>query len=246
MMKKLLFFFIVTIVSVSYINAQSISLSWEGAALGDTTSIWVDPSSVEPFNVHVAATNNTGEIMNVKILRTNIELIEGTTNSYCWADQCYSPFVDESPDYVTVVAGGTTDEIQSLKTDFYANNAIGTTIVKYRFFNVANEEEFAEIVVKYWSSPEGLEEEYAKNIKFSNAYPNPASSQFSLDYSFDMNVDAASLKIVNLLGSVVKEVELDQTSNNINVDVNDLTSGIYFYSVVVDNEVIQTKKLVIR
>jgi len=51
---------------------------------------------------------------------------------------------------------------------------------------------------------------------------------------------------VNLLGSVVKEVEIDQNSNKLSMDISNLDAGVYFYSIVVNNEVFQTKKLVIR
>ena len=244
-MKKLLSFFIVAILSTVYVNAQSIILSWDGAVLEDTVSVWVDPYLAESTVFHAVATNNTRNSMSVNVLRTNIDTIPGTINSFCWADLCYPPFLDLSGNSVFLAAGASSEDL-NFKGEFFAQENLGTSLVKYKFFNIENEEEFAEVVVRYWSSPTGIEVDYADNISMSNAYPNPAHSVFKLDYSFDVRVNAASVKVVNLLGSVVKVVELDQNSNSVSVDVSDLNTGIYFYSVIVNNEIFQTKKLVVR
>ena len=230
MMKKLLIFFIVAILSTTYINAQSLSLSWDGHDLADTVMVMVEPDGEEATVFHAVVTNNSDNIVNVKVLRTNIDVLEGTVNSFCFATQCYPPFLDESGDYLPVPAGGSSPE-DDFKGEFTANGVLGISIVKYKFFNKDNTDDFAEVVVKYNSS---------------EVYPNPANQNVSLDYRFDVNVDAASIKIVNLLGSVVKEVEMNQNAGKISIDISDLNNGIYFYSVVVNNEILRTKKLVIR
>ena len=244
-MKKLLIFFIVAILSTTYINAQSLSLSWDGHDLADTVMVMVEPDGEEATVFHAVVTNNSDNIVNVKVLRTNVDVLEGTVNSFCFATQCYPPFLDESGDYLPVPAGGSSPE-DDFKGEFTANGVLGISIVKYKFFNKDNTDDFAEVVVKYNSSPDAIDESIAKNINISEVYPNPANQNVSLDYRFDVNVDAASIKIVNLLGSVVKEVEMNQNAGKISIDISDLNNGIYFYSVVVNNEILRTKKLVIR
>lgn len=232
-----------TFLSVSYVNAQeTIGLSWDGSPLDDTVTVWVDPFNAEATIFNVSVTNNTHNLMNVKVLRTNVEIVDGTENTFCWVT-CYPPDVDESPEGIRIDPGASVDNFTG---DFIANESIGTSIVKYKFFDDDNPDTFSEVVVKYWSSPQAIGEEIANNISFSNAYPNPAINTFNIDYNFDTNINNASLKIVNLLGSVVKEVEIDQNSNKLSMDISNLDSGVYFYSIVVNNEVFQTKKLVIR
>jgi len=245
-MKKLLIFFITAFLSFSYVNAQeTISLSWDGSALSDTVYVWVDPYNADATLFHAIVTNNTDNIVNIKVLRTNVEVIEGSVNSFCWASQCYPPFLDESALYQPIIGGESTGT-DNFYAEFMANETFGTSIIKYKFFDKDNTDIFSEVVVKYWSSPEAIGEEIANNISFSNAYPNPAINTFNIDYNFDTNINKASLKIVNLLGSVVKEVEIDQNSNKLSMDISNLDAGVYFYSIVVNNEVFQTKKLVIR
>lgn len=246
MMKKLLIFFIAAFISISYVNAQSsISLSWDSSALSDTVYVWVDPYNADATLFHAIVTNNTDNIVNIKVLRTNIEVVEGSVNSFCWASQCYPPFLDESGEYQPILPGESTGT-DNFYAEFMANETFGTSIVKYKFFDKDNSDVFSEVVVKYWSSPEAIGEEIANKISFTNAYPNPAINKFNIDYNFDTNINNASLKIVNLLGSVVKEVEIDQNSNKLSMDISNLDAGVYFYSIVVNNEVFQTKKLVIR
>lgn len=246
MMKKLLIFFITTLLSVSYVNAQStLGLSWDGSALSDTVYVWVDPYNADATLFHAVVTNNTDNIVNIKVLRTNIDVVEESVNSFCWASQCYPPFLDESGEYQPILVGESTGT-DNFYAEFIAHETFGTSIVKYKFFDKDNTDIYSEVVVKYWSSPEAIDEEISDKISFSNAYPNPAINKFNIDYNFDTNINKASLKIVNLLGSVVKEVEIDQNSNKLSMDISNLDAGVYFYSIVVNNEVFQTKKLVIR
>lgn len=244
-MKKLLLFFIVALLSTSYISAQSLSLSWEGSAIADTVSVWVDPFIEETTVFHAIATNNSENIIRVKVVRTNVSIIDSTVNSFCFAEQCYPPFLDTSAVHLAIPAGGSSPD-EDFKGEFSAHNQLGISIVKYKFYDIANPFDFVEVVVKYWSSPSAIGEDLTKNFNFSNVYPNPAYNTVNLDYSFDVSVISASVKIVNLLGSVVKEVEIDQNENKLSIDISDLHAGIYFYSVVVNNDIFQTKKLVIR
>ena len=67
--------------------------------------------------------------------------------------------------------------------------------------------------------------------------------------NFDFNlsgVNNASVNIVNLLGSVVKHADLMAGSDKVSIDVSDLPQGVYFYSVVADGNIIQTKKLIVK
>jgi len=245
MMKKLLLIFIIALLSTTYLSAQSLSLSWEGKVLPDTVTVLVDASNTESTIFHAIINNNSANILTVNCVRTNVEIIEGTINSFCFETTCYSPFIDTATRQLAIPAESSSAE-EDFKGEFFANENLGISIVKYRFYDFNNVDDYTEVVVKYLSSPTAIEEDIAKNISLSNAYPNPAINTVNLDYSFDIRFSTASLKIVNLLGSVVKEVEMDQNNSRLSLNVSDMTSGIYFYSVVVNNEIIQTKKLVIR
>ncbi len=246
MMKKLLIFFIAAFLFASYVNAQSFELSYDGNILSDTVYVYDNPDSTYiAFYAHVK--NISDKPITVNVARTNIIEMEGSSNSVCFAEQCYSPLLDTCTTYLDLQAGEISSELTYLKAEYYhSGGIIGETVVRYSFYNVNQPTDHKDVVVVYWTSPTSVEETIFSQISFSNIYPNPATSNINIDYNFDTNINNASLKIVNLLGSVVKELEIDQNSNKLSMDISNLDAGVYFYSIVVNNEVFQTKKLVIR
>ena len=244
MMKKILLFVIVAFMSTIYVNAQSLSLSWNGEVLNDTVTVWVDPTSTDATAFHAIVNNNSENIINVKAIRINIDVLEDTFNTFCFANTCYGPATDTSR--TLVIPAGASSPEDDFKGEYTATDINGTSLIKYKFYNEMDTSDTAQIVVKFWSSPAAIDESLANSISLSNAYPNPTHTTFNIDYSFDVNVSAATVKIVNLLGSVFKEVEMNQNANKLSIDVSNLNAGIYFYAVFVNNEVFQTKKLVIR
>ena len=78
-------------------------------------------------------------------------------------------------------------------------------------------------------------------VSFS-VYPNPVSSQLSVNVS--TNGNSVQFNVYNIMGEVVLKETLHDGVNSISV--TNLTNGIYFYSVLKNNEVIETKKLIVR
>jgi len=76
-------------------------------------------------------------------------------------------------------------------------------------------------------------------IQFS-VYPNPASTDFTLTFEGQENVDA---KLVNLSGQLVKEIK--GLSSNTKVDASDLQSGVYLLQVQTENHS-STNRIVIH
>ena len=125
-------------------------------------------------------------------------------------------------------------------------NNVGVTIIRYTFFDDDNPNDSTHFFVNFNAGPVGIDD-LTKNTKnsFSLAYPNPASNQVSFDYTLSDQTINAYIRVHNLLGTVVKETRLDYFSGKLILDVCDLNEGFYFYSIVVNNEVIDTKRLVI-
>ena len=84
-----------------------------------------------------------------------------------------------------------------------------------------------------------------KSVDFSPAYPNPASTSATLDY---MIPDGASGKLMlrNLAGNLVREVNLEKSAGKIVINTFDLKDGLYFYSVLLNNRIELTRKLMVR
>lgn len=74
-------------------------------------------------------------------------------------------------------------------------------------------------------------------VAFNNlsVYPNPSNSQFTVELELDATNDV-TIDIVNIVGQVVKSVDLGTRSVGLNreyIDVNDLSEGIYFMNLTV-------------
>lgn len=84
-----------------------------------------------------------------------------------------------------------------------------------------------------------------KSVDISPAYPNPASTSTTLEY---MIPDGANGKLLlrNLTGNLVREVNLEKSAGKIVINTFDLKEGLYFYSVLLNNRVELTRKLMVR
>lgn len=80
---------------------------------------------------------------------------------------------------------------------------------------------------------------------FSNAYPNPARDVVSFDYNMPFNAQSASVAIYNMMGQEVVRQNVSVGGSRLDVNVSDLTDGVYFYSLIVNNQAVKTNKLVI-
>lgn len=76
-----------------------------------------------------------------------------------------------------------------------------------------------------------------------NIFPNPFETQATVQ--FDKNLNDANLLLYNMIGQQIKEIKnISGTSYSIQRD--DLPSGIYFISLMQDNMLITTKRIVIE
>ena len=75
------------------------------------------------------------------------------------------------------------------------------------------------------------------NIPSFNLYPNPATNEFSINYS---GIEGVKIEIADVLGKKVKEVKLNSNTQKISMD--EIPAGVYFISLLNAGG----KKLVIR
>ena len=239
-MKKTLLTFAAVLFAVISMNAQDLYLSWEGETLGETITVWGSPDTTE-IVLKALVYNNTNERMRIKVRRSYIVTVDSTGDYICWG-ACYPDFVNET-DTVGVPPGLSVDEFSA---HYKPQSQIGTAVIEYLFFNDDNEDQNVKIIVKYWASPEGIAEDAMIGGSISDIYPNPATNVVNIDYKFTPEVDFAEVRIVNLLGAVVKEIIVERDNNKLTMDISDLEGGIYFYSVLINGDIYKTKKLIVQ
>ena len=77
-----------------------------------------------------------------------------------------------------------------------------------------------------------------------DAQPNPNSGNAQIPYYIPENTSGAKIIFTDLLGRVMKEETLKTGYGLMNVDTRDLPGGIYSYSLVADEKVIDSKKMI--
>jgi hypothetical protein len=74
-------------------------------------------------------------------------------------------------------------------------------------------------------------------------YPNPFNNSTIIDYEIWQNYTNAELRITNVLGQTLFTQKLNKPIDKIQVDGATLSNGIYYYSIIVDGTVSQTKNM---
>ncbi len=96
----------------------------------------------------------------------------------------------------------------------------------------------------------GVEENEMARVNFaevSQSMPNPATNNAKFTVTLQENT-SVNIQVTNLMGQTVKTFptqSMQAGANTVNINVSDLTSGVYFYTVEAGNEAI-TKKMIVK
>jgi len=127
--------------------------------------------------------NISEEDLNVRVRRTEISLIQGTVNVFCWAGLCYPPFVDESPNSVIIPSG--TIHSDDFSAHYNPNSMIGTSTIMYTFFDDNNPSDsvcfIAEFIIQ---NADGLNKSHIYQKNYTNT--KFQNSQSKNNYSCDI------------------------------------------------------------
>jgi hypothetical protein len=74
--------------------------------------------------------------------------------------------------------------------------------------------------------------------------PNPVKNATNITYSLPEGTNGAQLLITDALGRTIRQMTLS-TSGVINLDVSTFASGVYNYSLVVNNKILDTRKMTV-
>ena len=84
-----------------------------------------------------------------------------------------------------------------------------------------------------------------QSIVLDQNSPNPFSEQTTINYFLPDNVVKAQILFYNAQGILIQSVDLkEKGKGSLNVFAQDLSNGIYTYTLIVDGKVIETKKMV--
>lgn len=224
--------------------AQSLSLSWTGGSLsnGDTVTYYGDTATTLAAE-DIDCTNNGATALAVKVRKYPISIVSGSENSFCWGT-CYLPNTLVSSMSVNINPSETSIEFIG---DYKAKGNIGTSIVMYTFFDMNNPDDSVCLFVKYdCNMGSGVENNDPVTVEFSNAYPNPARDFTTFNYSLPASGQQARLILRDILGNVVSNTEINDHTGSLRLETGSLTDGVYFYSLLLNEQPFLTRKLIIK
>lgn len=84
----------------------------------------------------------------------------------------------------------------------------------------------------------------SKNILYQNT-PNPFNEQTTIRFQLSDNVQNASICIFDMTGKMLKKLPISSSDSSINVNGWELGEGMFLYSLIVNSQVVDTKKMII-
>ena len=228
-MRKILLFILV-ITQMSFITAQSLVVTGDNSVLN--TDICLRTYS------YLTVKNVSNKDHDVICEKNVISVPSGMDNTFCWGGLCYGVNTLVSTQFLTLNSGQGNSVSFTGYFDAYCEQGIG--VVEYCFYPVSDTLDRSCLTVTYHGSATSVNDNpYYANV--GDFYPNPAND---IVY-FNFNGNLATLKLIDILGNNVKDLSLSQQGVQ-KLDLSDMNKGIYFGNLIVNNEVVSIKKLIVK
>ena len=242
MVKKSIFTLMLFAV-MGYVSAQTLQFEWDGHVYSDGEEVVCtnDEFGYGEYIQHMQLRNLTSGDLDVVVEKEVIEDLEGTSNFFCWG-LCFGPDTYVSPNPVAIPANTVTDEGALSFHAMFDEPVFGKVLVRYSAYEERHPEERVTINVVFHKSGEGLNETVASF--FGKPYPNPANSTVSFDYN--LSGTNATAVVYNLVGQEVMRQDINTFDGKMSLSVAELNDGIYFCSVMCNDQNFATVKFVVK
>lgn len=218
-------------------------------SLSDTNGVAIENGSTIVMNgvpedaelvTHLWVKNNSAHSLSVKAKKVEISLLPNTNVTFCWAGNCFPPTVYESPNGAPIAAGAIDKEFSG---HYAPSLQKGQTKVQWVFWDEADVANSVSVFVDYNTFPAGSEE--LAESRLNGAYPNPASSLVNIKYNLLPGNDGYII-LRNILGAEVAKAPISSGSGKVTFSVDNLSEGVYFYTLLLNGKATSTGKVVVR
>lgn len=98
----------------------------------------------------------------------------------------------------------------------------------------------------YYPEAESMIESISLNTTMLlGCMPNPSADRTTFTYNLANTVKSAEIRISNMFGEVLNSIPLAQGSHSVESNVSTYVNGIYFYTLIVNGNIVSSKKLII-
>lgn len=211
-----------------FIGAQSISQTFSLSGYSpiyNVTDPWQDTES------HVSISNTSSTLKRVTIARTINTIAAGHLEFFCFGSGatglCYPPGTPNSNGNDTILAGVTDN---SFKATLRPLGNYGYTSIHFRIFDTSNPADSIGVDLA-WDFTTSLQENQQK-FGLSKPQQNPADAYTVFNYNLISENNADRLVVYNMLGAVVKTMDIPGKSGVLVLTTSDLKAGMYLVSYV--------------
>lgn len=196
---------------------------------------------------HLDLKNNSSNTITVVCQKTIINMPNNLPvwggASYCFAGNCYSAS-STLPSTPAVLAPGqeitySNNDLEAFSGYYVPAQVAGISVVEYCFYDENNPSDETCVTVTYEISSATAVNDIDRISQF---YPNPANENIYFEYCLDKS---ANLVIMDILGNQIKQVQILDAGKQ-KVNISDLSKGIYFGSIISDDKIKTTQKIIVK
>ncbi len=233
--KKLLLILTILVFGLTGLNAQSL----EFVNKEDT----VKGSSEEMLTSHVEVKNITDSDVTVKMTVEKLDAVMGHIITFCDVSSCYQ-LVDDSFTSPSFVLNPDSTTGKEVHLDIIGNGISGTSKLKATFFNADNISDKIEYTATFFVGTSSVSDDILDGFT-AFAAPNPAIEQVRIDYTLPEGTTNSEIKILDASGNLIKSQKINPSAASLNIPVNDLSAGSYYYVITADGENLPAQNLII-
>lgn len=213
--------------STTQLTGQTLLLTHEGNEVNeDSVFLSATPEDLL-VSIHFSVTNHTEDPMDVRVMKTESQVVTGTFNTFCWAGVCFAPDVYVSP-LTQILDAGETDST-SFVADYQPMGQLGTTIIRYTFQNIANAADSVSVTVFFEVGSTGIESTGSSDPQVW-VYPNPANRFLAIRNNTPI-AGPLSVSLFNSVGQVVLKRMLTSPNQTWTWALPPLPDGIYYLKI---------------
>jgi hypothetical protein len=214
--------------------------SFEVVALQDTYRGLIGETIKAPIRFK----NTSDKPITLIIRKIDSQIGSTQKNFFCVGENCLEQKVE---DYIIKVEPGQT--LSSLQVALEAGLVPGISSVHYLAFSRSNPSHTVEFRVNFAvdEKPEKQDLYSSRFITIHDVYPNPVTDNNAyIDYSMLSEQVKAKIIMHNLLGNPVGLYPLSSAENRVRLRTDELSAGIYFITLYLENESVMTRKLIVK
>jgi hypothetical protein len=197
----------------------------------------------ESVRVPIKVKNTSLKAQYFVIKKIQADLGSTQKGYFCFDKNCLGPDIDE---YVKKIEPGETLQNLYYVVESGIQNGLSSIKIQVHPKGLPSESLDYTIAVSVYEKSQKPLVFQSKDITIEDVYPNPVQDIAYIHYKLHNESISAKVVIHNILGRPLNEIELSAFEDRAKIQTEELVSGIYFYTVYLDNNGVLTRKLIIR